>query len=69
MQTDYWNTEQAAEYLNVKKNTLEIWRLKGRGPAFRKFGRAVRYHKKDLDAYADENRVMSTSQPRGRQMT
>jgi DNA-binding CsgD family transcriptional regulator len=30
--------QQTAELLGIKPNTLEIWRLKGRGPLFRKLG-------------------------------
>ena len=62
MQTDFLDTQQAAEYLNLKKNTLEIWRLRGDGPGFCKFGRAVRYRKQDLDAYIQRCLVKSTSE-------
>jgi excisionase family DNA binding protein len=64
MTSQFLDTKQAAQYLNLKKNTLEIWRLRGGGPAFVKFGRAVRYRKQDLDAYVERNLVSSTSQVR-----
>lgn len=48
-------TLQAAEYLQVSKQKLEIDRHRGRGPAFCKIGRIVRYRKLDLDAYLAGN--------------
>jgi len=41
---------QAAAYLGVKPRTLEAWRAKGAGPAFRGRGKNIRYHIDDLDA-------------------
>ena len=39
------NTVEAAEYIGVKRGTLEIWRLKKTGPDYVKLsGRCVRYH-------------------------
>jgi len=49
--TDFLNREQAAEFLNLKKCTLEAWAIRGGGPAFVKFGRAVRYRISDLENY------------------
>jgi excisionase family DNA binding protein len=43
----------AAEYLGVSPATLRAWRLQCRGPAYRKLGRAVRYHRQDLDAWSE----------------
>jgi len=57
------DTPQAAEYLCVKPNTLEIWRVQGTGPTFKKIGRLVRYATNDLDAYLDAQSRRSTSQP------
>ncbi|WP_408590570.1 helix-turn-helix transcriptional regulator [Novosphingobium sp.] len=45
-------TEQAAARLGLGKHTLEIWRMRGQGPVFRKLGgRLVRYAVPDLDAF------------------
>lgn len=52
MQSNTFLTRQkAAEFLNLKKCTLEAWAIRGGGPAFVKFGRAVRYRVSDLEAY------------------
>ncbi len=45
------NTEQAAERLTLKKQTLEAWRIRGGGPNFLKIGRAVRYREEDLNEF------------------
>ena len=48
---EFLNRKQAAEFLNLKKCTLEAWAIRGGGPAFVKFGRAVRYRISDLENY------------------
>ncbi|MEZ4395942.1 MAG: helix-turn-helix domain-containing protein [Candidatus Krumholzibacteriia bacterium] len=46
---------EAAEYLRVTQSTLESWRYptRKRPLPFVRVGRAVRYRKKDLDAFLD----------------
>lgn len=56
-------TPQAAEYLGIKPNTLEVWRVQGTGPTYKKIGRLVRYSADDLDAYLEAQTRRSTSQP------
>lgn len=47
-----WLTEQqAAAYLGNTPRTLCTWRCIGKGPAFIKVGRAVRYHRDQLDQF------------------
>jgi excisionase family DNA binding protein len=53
---------EAAAYLNLKKSCLEAWAVRGGGPAFVKFGRAVRYKVSDLEAFANAARRTNTSQ-------
>lgn len=46
------NTEEAADYLDLRPNTLEVWRVTGRyGLKYVKVGRLVRYREEDLDAF------------------
>ncbi len=45
------NTEEAATYLGVKSNTLEVWRCKHRGPKYAKIGRRVLYDPDDLENF------------------
>ena len=56
---DSLTPQQAAEYLNQSVNTLRQWRSQGRGPAYEKRGRNIRYHKRDLDAWRDANVVVT----------
>ena len=56
-------TQQAAAYLGgLKPNTLEGWRVSGKGVPFVKIGRLVRYRLEDLDAYLEAQIRTSTSQ-------
>ena len=50
---------EAASYLGLAPRTLSRWRWSGKGPAFRKFGGAVRYALTDLDAFAGQSVVKS----------
>ncbi len=62
MKSTLVTTPVAAEYLGVKPNTLEGWRIRGEGPCYKKIGRLVKYAVKDLDAYLEAQTRHSTSQ-------
>jgi predicted site-specific integrase-resolvase len=47
---DLTETEVAFR-LRVNASTLRTWRRTGRGPAFVKYGRAVRYLSEDVEAF------------------
>jgi hypothetical protein len=51
------NEQQAAEVLGCTVSALRKWRLLGKGPAYRKIGRLVRYADADLAEYLDASRV------------
>ncbi|MEM7664564.1 MAG: helix-turn-helix domain-containing protein [Pseudomonadota bacterium] len=63
--TELLDNEQTAALLGIKPNTLEIWRTKGRGPAFVKMGRAkqsrIRYQRSAIDKWLREQSFASTS--------
>ena len=43
---------QSGAYLGgISPKTLQAWRVRGKGPVFRKIGRLCRYLKSDLDDY------------------
>jgi excisionase family DNA binding protein len=44
---------EAAEYLGVARQTLNCWRMAGKGPAYVKMGRMVRYSESDLRSWVD----------------
>lgn len=58
---DYLTTQEAADLLRLKKNTLEVWRVQGRGPVFLKLGSRVLYERAALEDYTAANRRKSTS--------
>jgi len=47
------NTKEAAEFLGLKPNTLEVWRsdTKKKGPKYSKMGSRVLYDINDLEEY------------------
>jgi len=56
------NETQAAEFLGVSVRTLQAWRVRGGGPLYCKIGRAVRYQRRALVCFQQENTVSSTSE-------
>lgn len=54
-------TKEASRYLKLRPNTLEIWRLRGVGVKYCKFGRAVRYRLSDLQEFVEASVRTSTS--------
>jgi len=51
----------AAQILALSVKTLRGWRVRGDGPRYAKFGRAVRYAICDLEAFAAASIRKSTS--------
>ena len=47
---------EAATRLGLKVATLRAWRHQGRGPAYLRLGRAVRYLAIDIDEFLNSNR-------------
>ena len=47
---------EAAARLGLKVPTLRAWRNQGRGPAYVRLGRAIRYLVSDLDEFLHSNR-------------
>jgi len=53
--------EEAAELLGQSVRTLQGWRSKGLGPAFRKIGRNVEYVSEDVEEWRQAQRQVPTS--------
>ena len=47
---------EAAERLGLKVATLRAWRHQGKGPAYVRLGRAVRYLASDIEDFLRSNR-------------
>jgi excisionase family DNA binding protein len=53
----------AADYLGIKKQTLDVWRSTGRYESpFIKVGRSVKYRMSDLQAFVARRVATSTGQ-------
>jgi predicted DNA-binding transcriptional regulator AlpA len=52
---------QTALLLSLSVRTLRNWRVLGRGPAFLKLGRSVRYRRTDIEAWKNGAVRTSTS--------
>ena len=63
MESPFKPNDQAAEFVGLSPRTLERLRVEGRGPVFRRHGRRILYATKDLLAWSDGHRRVSTSQP------
>jgi excisionase family DNA binding protein len=50
------DTDEASRLLDVAPSTLAEWRHSGRGPAFIRVGKRVRYEVTDLRAWLERNR-------------
>jgi Helix-turn-helix domain len=57
----FLSAQEAAALLRISPVTLGRWRIEGRGPPFRKFGRRVVYAREELIAWAEAQRRESTS--------
>lgn len=53
---------EVAVRLGVQPTTLRAWRRQGRGPAYMKLGKAVRYTPEDVDAWKRAMRIDLTPQ-------
>lgn len=64
---ELYDTPKAANYLDVRPSTMEIWRWRGIGPTYVKIGRLVRYRKvADLDVYIAQHVFSSTTESTAR---
>jgi len=61
---EHLTTEQAAGYLGISESWLAGSRVRGDGPPFYKLGRAVRYVRASLDAWALKREVRSNVEGR-----
>jgi excisionase family DNA binding protein len=51
----YLTPRQLSEMLSIPVKTLEMWRWRGVGPKFHKFGKLVRYKETDVQAWIKAN--------------
>ena len=59
------NPREAAAALGVVPGTLNHWRMAGKGPAFLRVGRLIKYRSEDLTAWLDARRVSPEERSHG----
>lgn len=62
LQPSVFTTEEAAAYLRLSRQTLELLRLNGGGPRYAKLGRSVRYRRAALDEWLAANEQNHTAE-------
>ena len=50
------SSPDVAKLLDVSERTLEFWRYAGKGPAYVRVGRRVRYRPADVEAFLEAQR-------------
>jgi hypothetical protein len=59
---DLLTVEEAADFLRLRRTTLDHYRCDGRGPTYRKHGARVFYPKQELILWSERNAYASTSE-------
>ena len=57
MEDKYLTEKQVATMLQVKPNTLQLWRLRSKGPRYYKIGWSVRYLLSDVQEFINRGAV------------
>jgi len=53
----YISDKQFSEIFSIPLPTIRNWRHLGKGPAYSKFGRSIRYRLCDVEAFFEAHRV------------
>lgn len=56
------DTDEAAAYLVMSTQNLELLRVNGGGPKYSKCGRLVRYRRSSLDRWLADNEISHTAE-------
>ena len=62
-QHKYLTPKEVQEIYKVNVGTLANWRLYGKGPAYIKVGRLVRYESATMEEFFQKNVVLTSDQP------
>jgi excisionase family DNA binding protein len=60
-ESPYLSVAEAAQYLRLKRRTLDNLRWAGGGPKYRKHGGRVLYRRDELEAWSEAREYRSTS--------
>ncbi|CAA7627355.1 conserved hypothetical protein [Candidatus Terasakiella magnetica] len=59
---EYLSTKEMAKIIKLSTRTIERLRLNGKGPKFYKIGKAIRYRRDEVEAWAEQVAATSLSQ-------
>ena len=62
MEQRYLRVQQAADFLGLRPQTLNRWRVEGGKLPFSRVGRAIVYDRRDLERFVELGRRGSTSE-------
>lgn len=62
---DYMTTDEVADLVRVKPETVRYWRHIGTGPKSFRVGRRVLYAREDVDAFIRERRQKAEAERQG----
>ena len=62
MLLEVFTTDEAAQFLRLSRQTLELLRLQGGGPRYAKLGRSVRYRRAALDEWLESREQSHTAE-------
>ncbi|MEQ8751210.1 MAG: helix-turn-helix domain-containing protein [Amphiplicatus sp.] len=57
----FLSVAEAADYLGLKRSTLDHYRWVGGGPRYRKHGGRVKYLERDLEAWSESRQFQDTA--------
>jgi len=57
----FLSVKEAAEFLGLKRSTLDHYRWVGGGPRYRKHGGRVKYTEPDLEAWSESRQFQDTA--------
>lgn len=61
VESPYFWASEAALYLRISLRALENFRATGEGPAYRKHGGRIVYHREDLERWSARRRFQSSA--------
>jgi predicted site-specific integrase-resolvase len=57
METEKFDIQGAADFLEVPKSTVKYWMMQGTGPVFTKLGKRIKFQKSDLIEFKESKRM------------
>lgn len=56
---EFLDEKALCQWLGISAATAQAWRSQSKGPAYFKIGRGVRYNRADVEAWVNDQRVIT----------